>query len=251
MDCKISMRPVSIFFLFAVSAVTTVSQVIKIENKIDFNTVVDYNTIYLWRGYTFSEGSVIQPSAELSNSKISLALWFNFDLKKPNFSAAFNEFDVILSYSVEYENLRMDPNLHFYFFPLSEESVTGEITLNAEYYYKNFKLLTSHNIDFINYKSAYYGGAGAEYEIEMLRNTFFDCSINLGWANSKFNETYGSIGKNAFNHFYGSAGLTVYPYNFIYAKLRFEYSSLIDKDLRQINNDQPIINWGLSLGMEL
>jgi len=250
-----SMRPVSIFFLFAfytaVSVVQTVSQVINIENKIDINTTVDYNTIYLWRGYTFSDGSVIQPSAELSNSEISLALWYNFDLKKLNFSSAFNEFDVILSYSVEFENLRMDPNLHFYFYPLSEESVTGEITLNAEYYYKNFKLLTSHNIDFINYKSAYYGGAGAEYEIEMLRNTFFDCSINLGWANSKFNETYGGISKNAFNHFYGSAGLTFYPTENIYAKLRFEYSNLIDKDLREMHTGQPIINWGFSLGMEL
>jgi hypothetical protein len=111
--------------------------------------------------------------------------------------------------------------------------------------------LTSHNIDFLNYKGAYYGIAGAGFENEIYKNMFFDCGASLGWANSKFNETYGGIDKNAINHLSCNIGFTYYPVDIIYTKLRFELSNLLDKDLRELNNAQPIINWGLSLGVEL
>jgi hypothetical protein len=219
--------------------------------KFNISFTADANSRYLWRGYTFSEGLVFQPAATISFKKFNLNIWSNFDLNKAEDSHAFNEFDIIFYYSYDNMNLEIQPYIQFYLYPGTEESSTGELTLNAAYTYKNIKFFTSQNIDFLNYKGAYYGNTGAGFEKEIFRNTYFDCGVSLGWANSKFNETYGSISKNAVNHFSGSAGLTFYPNNYIYAKLRFEYSNLLDKDLRELNTGQPIINWGLTLGAEL
>lgn len=250
------MRPVSrlllIFYCIPVLSVLTSGQVTNTErNKLNMSIVVDYNSCYLWRGYTFSEGSVIQPSASITIRRFSLNFWSNFDLEKTEGSPVFNEFDIILSYTYEKRSLEIQPVVQFYFYPGTVELSTGELTLNTAYRYKNIKFLTSHNIDILNYSGSYYGNAGAGYEKEFYSNMLFECGVSLGWANSRFNKTYGSTGKNALNHICGNLGFTFYPSEYIYTKLRFELSNLLDKDLRKMHTGQPVINWGLTLGMEM
>ncbi len=67
---------------------------------------VDVNSAYVWRGITFNDGAVVQPSIDVTKGGLGVNVWGNFDINDfvdydgdgTSDDGQFSEFDVTLSY---------------------------------------------------------------------------------------------------------------------------------------------------------
>ncbi len=87
----------------------------------DATATVDLNSAYVWRGYTFNDGLVAQPSIDVTNDKgLGINVWGNFDLDDYNGAVDennFSEVDLTLSYSHSFNKLDTGVGIIEYLFP--------------------------------------------------------------------------------------------------------------------------------------
>jgi len=67
----------------------------------DVTAVVDFNSVYIWRGLTFNNGMVAQPSIDVTKGGFGFNVWGNYDIDDYDESlddGEFSEIDLTLSY---------------------------------------------------------------------------------------------------------------------------------------------------------
>jgi hypothetical protein len=219
---------------------------------VNYGFSVDVNSKYLWRGLTYSTGSVVQPSAYATIDNFTAGIWSNIEpsLEKDKY----NETDIYFSYSYEFKKLKIEPSLQYYYYSGEDASpATGEFILKLAYpVYKELYVFTTHNIDVMKYTGAYYGEGGLSIEHWFNDKLGMTSSASLGWASSKFNRTYISEEKNktSLSLFSFNISGSYYPKSWLYFKLRLETYSLIDEDLKLLSDVNPIIGIGGTVGVE-
>ncbi|HVS13476.1 MAG TPA: TorF family putative porin [Thermoanaerobaculia bacterium] len=98
---------------------------------------VDYDvalaSAYVWRGVTFTDGAVFQPSITASHaSGFSLNVWGNLDVDDVNGLAGdFQEVDVTLSYGFGGDTVSVEVGLIDYLFPNAVGPETHEVYLSV------------------------------------------------------------------------------------------------------------------------
>ena len=227
------------------------SEFLSEENEIGFGFSADLNSRYLNRGFEYSEDFVLQPCVWSSFRSFSFSIWSNLNLRNSEGYNTFNECDYTLSYNFTHHNISIEPAIQLYTYPGSEESLTGETSLKISYARGDFNFFASQFVDVARYKGAYFAETGVSFERRLEENIYITGSMSLGFSNSKFNNTYSGIPVNAVHNFYSSASLTFYPYENLYFRGKFEMSALINGRLRACNCRQPVLNFGISLGMEI
>jgi uncharacterized protein (TIGR02001 family) len=68
----------------------------------DVTAGIDLNSAYVWRGMTFNDGAVLQPSLDVSHGGFGVNVWANMDLDDYDDTldqGEFSEVDLTLSYS--------------------------------------------------------------------------------------------------------------------------------------------------------
>ncbi len=166
------------------------------------------SSAYVWRGITFNDGLVFQPSIDVGNGGFGLNVWGNMDLDDYGDqldSGQFSEIDLTLSYSFDVDPVSVSLGYIEYLFPQTDEGGalgTREIYLSlgmdiienlsaglkgyydfdeVEDYYINFSL--NYNIPLIEPVSidlaAAAGYAGDEYAADGDAG-FFDYLLTLG-----------------------------------------------------------------------
>lgn len=145
---------------------------------------VDVNSAYVWRGITFNDGMVIQPSLDVSKGGFNVNVWGNIDIDDYNDtlnSGEFSEVDLTLSYSHSIDSMDLSVGIIEYLFPnggkgTAEIYASGTINLPAGF---SFGLTAYYDIDEVD---DYYISAGPGYAYSINDKTTLEASVTAGYA---------------------------------------------------------------------
>jgi hypothetical protein len=99
----------------------------------DATAALDINSAYVWRGITFNDGLVAQPSMDVTAGNFGFNVWGNMDLADYNDTLDannFSEIDLTLSYGITVWKIDLGVGLIEYLFPAGGLG-TREIYLSA------------------------------------------------------------------------------------------------------------------------
>ncbi len=217
-----------------------------------FGAEIDFNPRYVWRALAASNGAVMQPSAWIEWSGILFTTWANIDLTEEEDRGRFNEVDLILAYSHDFDNLTVTPEVQVWFYPNQEDTpTTGEAALTLSYAIAGpLSVFTEQHFDIVEYPGAYSGSLGVSVEHEFSPQASVAAAASVLWASSKFNETYIGVAKNALNAVLVGFSFTLTPIEHLTVRPHVEISSVVDNDLRDALDEPALINTGVAVGVE-
>ena len=97
---KAKMTKIILLSIFMVMAVLNAGSVF----AADVTTAIDVNSAYVWRGITFNDGMVVQPSVDVAAGNFGLNVWGNLDADDYDDSldsGEFSEIDLTLTYGID------------------------------------------------------------------------------------------------------------------------------------------------------
>lgn len=172
-------------------------------NAADVTVGADINSAYVWRGITFNDGFVIQPSVDVaSESGIGVNVWSNFDLEDYDGaleSGEFSEVDLALSYAIPVEGFDLGVGVIEYLFPGVEGS-TRELYVEAGMeFVEGFGggVFVAYDFDEID---DVYGNVSLAYGMDIDEKLSMEVSGVLGAAGSDFAAAYGGDGSGLFDY---------------------------------------------------
>lgn len=133
----------------------------------DATAALDLNSAYVWRGITFNDGLVAQPSIDVAHKGLGINVWGNFDLNDYNGLVDennFNEIDLTVSYNFSYKKLDMGVGIIEYLFPAAGLGTR--------------ELYASFGMGIIGGLSA---GLGIYYDVDEFNGLYSDLSLTFAW----------------------------------------------------------------------
>ena len=130
---------------------------------------VDTNSAYVWRGITFNDGLVLQPSLDVAKDGFGLNVWGNMDLDNYDGninSGQFSEIDLTLSYSIPIEIIDLSVGYIEYLFPGAAAEAAREIYMSIGYSIPPVEGLSI--------------GLDAYYEVDEIEDYYISMSISYG-----------------------------------------------------------------------
>jgi len=91
----------------------------------DVTGAADINSAYVWRGQTFNDGLVVQPSVDIVKGGFGLNVWGNFDIEDYNDnyeSAEFSEVDISATYVFDLDTVDLGIGYIEYLYPTTKRS---------------------------------------------------------------------------------------------------------------------------------
>ncbi len=221
------------------------------ESKLSWGFTEDILSRYIWRGFAYTRGPVMQPEGWVSAYGFTFDLWSNFVLNDEPNQGQFNEVDPSLTYSHSWGPFTVEPTIENYNYPNQMNAPsTAEFDLKLSYGLGPVTLTTTHNFDIIRYRGSYFGDFTAGIEHEFFPKFSMATSASLGWGSSKFNETYGGVSKAALNLFLWRMEFVYQAFKHVSFRPHMEVNVLIDSDLRQgvsTGQSPEIVSGGLAL----
>lgn len=168
---------------------------------------LDANSAYVWRGLTFNNGFVLQPSMDVSHNGFAFNVWGNYDVD--DYDGAlndnrFSEIDLTGSYTFKLGSVDTSVGIIHYLFPELEEpadTYTTELFLGLSYDLgSGFAISTKlyYDIDAVN---DFYITAGLGYSYSINDKTTLGLSALVGYAGEDFTEYYaGGTDSGFFNY---------------------------------------------------
>ena len=221
--------------------------------RLSFGTETDLSSEYVWRGMVLGNRPVVQPSIWISARRFTLIASRNLTPASTPESLPLHATDLTLTYGRDWKNLRIEPAIEAYLngrLAGIHDPNTMEGQLKLSYPAGPLRLFTIHSFDVLAYKGSYFGEAGAGYERRVTNKTSFAVSFRSGWASSKFNDAYIGVNMPAFNFVGAEGSFTRYLNRYLYLQPHFEFSNIVDRQLRQHLLRPTVINFGLTMGIE-
>jgi len=153
------------------------------EKKITMGMALDYNSRYIYRGYAYSEGPVLQPSVSLTINEFTFSSFGNYVLGNEPQQGQINEVDIYLTWSRTWEKITIEPSLNLYTSPnVPDSNSTFETSLSLSRDFGNFRVSTSHSADFVDGSSAtYYGDLGLSHTLEVRPGLSLKTCAAFAW----------------------------------------------------------------------
>jgi hypothetical protein len=173
----------------------------------DVTVGADLNTSYVWRGLTFNDSFVLQPSADIAlPANFGFNVWGNFDLDDyPQGgieSGDFSEVDLTLSYAIpeEWERVDLGIGLIEYLFPgggSGTREVYGDITVSLV---EGLSAAVFFTYDFDEVED-YYGNVSLSYGYAVTEELSIDLTGLVGFAGKDFAAFYNGGTSSGFNEY--------------------------------------------------
>jgi hypothetical protein len=164
---------------------------------------LDVNSAYVWRGLTFNDGFVLQPSMDVSANGFAFNVWGNFDLDDYDGAlddGEFSEVDLTASYAFKLGPVDASVGAIEYTFPNGAES-TSEIFAGLGYDLGHgFGLSTKVYYDF-DQVDDFYVTAGLGYTYSINDKTTLGLSGLISYAGEDFTEFYAGGTDSGFFNF--------------------------------------------------
>ena len=224
------------------------------DHSLSLGAETDFTSGYVWRGLLLDDGPIMQPSAWISKSRFTFAVWTSLPLTKTSESTHLNASTLTLSYDRDWKKLTIEPSIESYFNLRAEDSDddpnTMEGSLKLSYPAGPLRVFTSHAFDVLAYRGAYFGEAGLDYEGHIWKNATLAISLQSGWASSKFNDIYIGLSKRTLNFIGAEGSLSYYWRPYLYFRPHFKFSNIADRRLREYLDSPTINSFGLAMGVE-
>ena len=95
----------------------------------DATAAIDINSAYVWRGLTFNDGAVVQPSIDVAaENGLGINVWGNYDISDYDDTLdedEFSEVDLTISYGFSVGKLDIGAGVIEYLFPATDAAGTG------------------------------------------------------------------------------------------------------------------------------
>ncbi|MBM4148861.1 MAG: MltA-interacting MipA family protein [Lentisphaerae bacterium] len=154
---------------------------------------VDVYSAYVWRGITFNDGLVVQPSFDLSAPwGFSVNTWVNYDIDDYDGALSENEIselDVTLTYALPIEAVNLSVGYIQYTFPQLEgpdASDTAEIFVSAGYELMDglsVSLDVYYDVDVVE---DIYAAVGIAYAMDVMEGLGLEISASAGYAGDEW-----------------------------------------------------------------
>lgn len=157
---------------------------------------LDANSAYVWRGLTFNNGFVLQPSMDVSHNGFAFNVWGNYDVD--DYDGAlddnkFSEIDLTGSYTFKIGSVDASVGIIHYLFPEANDdadSSTDEVFVGLSYDLgAGFAISTKMYYDF-DAVDDFYITAGLGYSYNINDKTTLGLSALVGYAGSDFTDYY-------------------------------------------------------------
>jgi hypothetical protein len=137
---------------------------------------------YVSRGVAMSEGPVLQPSAWIAIDDVTLSVFGNYVLTEEGQESRFNEADVSLAWSREWNGFIIEPAFILYTYPHSEEHSQYEPGLTLAREWGPWRLSTFHSLTFaVGEKASYYGEVAIGYQYDFSEKLSFVAEWAVSW----------------------------------------------------------------------
>lgn len=218
--------------------------------QVTFGLESDYNPRYVWRGLAWSEGAVAQTSIWATGRGVTYSIWANSNLDSVD-GRQTNEIDYSVSWEREWRGIGLEPTFSVYTYPHQQDSPsTAEAGLKLSRPLGPLTLFTTHTVDVREYRGAYFGELGLNYERELGKHAELESSISLGWASARFNEAYIGPSTSAVNLASFELGITWQLRGGSYVRPHLGISRLLNRQLRDAVDDPSLVNFGVAAGVE-
>jgi hypothetical protein len=222
------------------------------SDTLTWGAEADFNYRYVWHGIAFTRGPVFQPSAYVSKYDLTLTVWNNLNLNNESQRGQVTETDLILGYTKTWGGWTIEPTYYAYLNRPPRGQVdpeTSELWVKVSHPAGPIRIYTTQSFDIQSYRGSYYGDSGVAYEHKWGKTTL-DSTASAGWASSKFNEVYIGPAKNAFNFLGGDVSVTYPLRSHLSLRPHFEFSRIMDGDLRRALLTPTVWSAGLALGVD-
>jgi hypothetical protein len=167
---------------------------------------LDANSAYVWRGLTFNDGFVLQPSMDVSHNGFAFNVWGNYDLNDYDElgieSGNFSEVDLTASYAFTLGSVDASVGIIHYLFPeAGADAATTEVFAGLSYDLGGgFAISTKMFYDF-DQVDDFYITAGLGYTYSINDKTTLGLSGLISYAGEDFTEYYaGGTDSGFFNY---------------------------------------------------
>jgi hypothetical protein len=200
----------------------------------DATAALDLNSAYVWRGITFNDGLVAQPSLDVSKNGFGLNVWGNFDIDDYDDTLDdndFSEIDLTAYYSFSIENLDVSLGVINYLFPGGGDStlelyasvgmaIVGGLSAGISFYY---------DVDEVE---SFYTDLGLTYAMDLADDLSLEAGAKIGFAGEDFATAYSAAATDGGFYDYGlSLGLTYAVSEMLSVGAKITYSDSLDDDV--------------------
>ncbi|MBU0678126.1 MAG: MltA-interacting MipA family protein [Verrucomicrobia bacterium] len=193
----------------------------------------DFMSAYVWRGLTFNDGFVIQPSIDVTHeSGLALNTWANYDVDDYGGAVENNDFqeiDLTVSYPLPLDSEVVDASVGVvnYSFPGAPVASTAEAYLSLA-----FNLIESVSLGLDVYYDFdevddYYASASIGVSLPISE----DLAIDLGASAGYIGEDASVAGESGFNEYTLSASIAVPVNEDVEVSATINYVDNIDSDV--------------------
>lgn len=164
----------------------------------DVTAGADVNSAYVWRGITFNDGFVAQPSVDVTGpAGLGFNVWGNYDLESYDVdgeevvgSGDFSEVDLTLSYAIPVEGFDLSAGVIEYLYPAGADG-SREVYLDSGFDLGGgFGLQAFVAYDFDEVDDVY-GHLSLSYGYDVDENLSLGAEGRIGAAGSDFAGAYG------------------------------------------------------------
>lgn len=219
-------------FSVAVLAILAVGTVGSRANGADVTAVLDANTAYVWRGLTFNDGFVLQPSLDVAKNGFDVNVWGNFDLDDYDGaveSGNFSEIDLSASYTHSFGPVDASLGLIEYTFPGGAHGTTevfGGLSMAVG---AGFSVNTKLYYDF-DQVDDFYATVGAGYGYEINKATTLSLSGSVGYAGEDMAAFYAGGADGGFFNYLLTASVKYMVTDELGLGASINYSDSLDSD---------------------
>lgn len=202
----------------------------------DVTTSADVNSAYVWRGITFNDGVVVQPSVNVAAGGFGLNVWGNVDVEDYDDTldaGEFSEVDITMSYSHTFGPLSLSAGYIEYLFPTTETGGaegTRELYLDASVKPSDGLSLGTALYYDIDEVEDYYLNPYLGYGMEVGKGLNLSFRAGAGYAGKDFATLYGG-GDSGFFDYTLSMTLAYSIYDRVLLSGRLGYTDAIDDDV--------------------
>lgn len=220
-------------------------------STLEYGFESDLASKYLWRGLSFSDGAVSQNSLWLTTHGFTASIWGNYDFRASSVDPSFNEIDLGLGHSIEFNRLTLESSVQAYLYPDQPESPwTSELAITILANLPYVQPFMTHNLDIKEYSGAYFGSVGIQTKRALGETVTLDGSVQIGYGSSKYNSTYIGFSRPGFEFYEVTAGMTVYLSNAFYLRPHGGVSTLHHRDLDEWIETPTQYHVGIAIGGE-
>ncbi len=199
----------------------------------DVTAGVDVNSAYVWRGITFNDGMVVQPSVDVAAGNFGLNVWGNLDVGDYDDtldSGEFSEIDLTLTYSIDAGPVGLTAGYIEYLFPTTDiggAPGTREVFLDVSMApAEGFATGITGYYDFDEVED-YYLNTYVSYGMSLDSGLNIDSSASAGYAGSDVSAS----GDAGFHEYTLTLGMGYDITDMISASAAIGYTDAIDDDV--------------------